>query len=160
MLILGKAAARALLNNNKFLELLDNRRVEMGEIKPGELENGVAYIGRAITPGMMLDIYSYTEWYPDDTDLDADGNPTLKPLVDPETAILQSSSERNSMLYGAITLMDKNSEQHVTYMEPYVPHSWITEDPAQKFISIKSRPLPMPHDLKSWYVLKHVVTGV
>jgi hypothetical protein len=160
MLILGSAAAKALMDNEKILKLLDIKRVEVGEIKPDQLENGVRYIGRVITPEVTLDMYSYAEWYPDENDLDSEGNPKLKPLVDPETVIMQSSREQNSMLYGVITLIDKSSGgNHVSYMEPYVPHSWFTEEPPQRFISIKSRPLPMPHDLKSWLVLKGVVSG-
>jgi hypothetical protein len=159
MLILGSSAAKALMSNEKLLKLLDIRRVEMGEIRPAQLEGGVRYLGRVVTPEVTLDLYSYAEWYPDDTDLNADGTPKLKPLIDPETVIMQSSEERNSMLYGLITLMDKTSGTHVSYMEEYVPHSWFTEDPPQRFISIKSRPLPMPHDLKSWLVLKNVVTA-
>ena len=38
MLILGSDAAAMLLHNEKFLKLLDIRRVEIGEIKPSELE--------------------------------------------------------------------------------------------------------------------------
>jgi hypothetical protein len=160
MLIMGSAAAKAIMNNEPILKLLDIKRVEIGEIKPAQLEGGVRYIGRVVTPEVTLDLYSYAEWYPDDADLDAEGRPKLKPLIDPETVIMQSSEERNSMLYGLITLMDKASGNHVSFMEEYVPHSWFTEEPPQRFVSIKSRPLPMPHDLKSWLVLKNVVTGV
>jgi hypothetical protein len=158
MLILGSSAAKALMSNEKILKLLDIRRVEMGEIKPAQLEGGIRYIGRIVTPEVTLDLYSYAEWYPDDTDLDAEGNPKLKPLMDPETVIMQSSTERNSMLYGLITLVDDKGN-HVSYMEEYVPNKWFTQKPPQSFISISSRPLPMPHDLKSWLVLKGVVTG-
>jgi hypothetical protein len=115
-------------------------------------------VGRVVTPEVSLDLYSYAEWYPDDTDLDADGNPKLKPLADPETVIMQSSSEQNSMLYGLITLVDDKGN-FVSYMEEYVPDTWFTQKPPQRFISISSRPLPMPHDLRSWMVLKGVVTG-
>ena len=158
MLILGTKAADMLLKNERYLKLLDNRRVEIGEIKPGELEQGVGYLGRMIIPGAMFDLYTYEEWVPDMNDLDEAGEPKLKPIIDPETVIIQNSAEKNSMLYGAITRIDRNGN-HITYMREYVPHQWFTEDPPQKFISISSRPLPMPHDLKSWYVLKGVVTG-
>ena len=158
MLILGSKAQEMLLSNEKFLKLLDNRRVEIGEIKPSELENGVGYLGRMIVPGAMFDLYSYEEWIPDDTEKDANGKPVLKPIIDPETVIIQSSRERNSMLYGAITYVNRGGN-FVTQMTEYVPRRWWTENPSQKFMSIASRPLPMPHDLKSWYVLKGVVTG-
>ena len=153
MLILGSSAAKALRDNNKFIKLLDNRRVELGEIRPSQLEDGVNYIGRLVTFGAAFDIYSYAEWVPYDTD-----GGKLKPIIDPETVIMQSSRERNSMLYGAVTLNDEAGEFH-TYMEEFVPNTWFTRNPPQKFISLSSRPLPMPHDLKSWVVLKGVVTG-
>ena len=111
-----------------------------------------------VVPGTMFDVVMYNEWYPDDSDKDAEGKPKLKPLVDPETVIIQSRAEKNSMLYGAVTHVDK-SGNFVTHMEEYVPRTWVTENPSQKFIEISSRPLPMPHDLKSWYVLKGVITG-
>ncbi|MBQ4468863.1 MAG: major capsid protein [Synergistaceae bacterium] len=158
MLILGSKAAEMLLKNEPFLKLLDNRRVEIGEIKPAELEDGISYIGRMIVPGCTFDIYTYEEWVPDTTDLDANGEPKLKPMIDPETVIIQSSREKNSMLYGAITFVNRSGEFE-THMEEYVPRRWWTENPSQKFVSISSRPLPMPHDLKSWYVLKGVITG-
>ncbi|MDR0652209.1 MAG: major capsid protein [Synergistaceae bacterium] len=158
MLILGSAAAKAIMSNEKILKMLDIRRVEIGEINPAQLEGGIRYIGRVVTPEVSLDLYSYAEWYPDDTDLDADGNPILKPLLDPETVIMQSSMERNSMLYGLITLVDDNGN-FVSYMEEYVPNSWFTKKPPQRFCSISSRPLPMPHDMKGWLVLKNVVSG-
>ena len=158
MLILGSDAADMMLRNERYLKLLDNRRVEIGEIKPSELEGGITYLGRIIVPGATFELYSYTEWYPDTTDLDTDGQPKLKPLVDPETVIIQSSREKNSMLYGSITQVDK-SGNFVTHMGDYVPRTWFTENPSQKFVEISSRPLPMPHDLKSWYVLKGVITG-
>ena len=158
MLILGSAAADMVLKNERYLKLLDNRRVEIGEIKPSELENGITYLGRIIVPGATFELYSYTEWYPDTADLDADGQPKLKPLIDPETVIIQSSREKNSMLYGAITHIDKGGN-FVTHMDEYVPRTWFTENPSQKFVEISSRPLPMPHDLKSWCVLKGVITG-
>ncbi|MBR0204639.1 MAG: major capsid protein, partial [Synergistaceae bacterium] len=158
MLILGSKAAEMILKNEPFLKLLDNRRVEIGEINPSELEDGVGYLGRMIVPGALFDLYTYEEWIPDTADLDADGQPKLKPIIDPETVIIQSSREQNSMLYGAITEIDDGGE-YVTHMQQYVPRKWFTKNPSQKFVGMSSRPLPMPHDLKSWYVLKGVITG-
>ena len=155
MIILGIDAATMLLKNKKFLEMLDNRRVEIGEIRPSELESGISYLGRMIVPGASFDLMMYTEWY---TIEDENGKPALKPIVDPETVIIQSSKERNSMLYGVITHIVKGGN-FITHMDSYVPRTWFTENPSQKFVEISSRPLPMPHDLKSWYVLKGVITG-
>ncbi len=151
MLILGRKAANALLSNNKISKLLDNRRVELGEIKFAELEHGVVYHGRLISIGVALDLYVYSEWVPGEDNI-------LKPIIDPETVIMQSSAERNSMLYGAVTIVNSDG-QYETHMEEMTPNSWFGIDPPQKSLSLMSRPLPMPHDLKSWLVLKGVVSG-
>ena len=159
MLLLGSDAADMILKNERYLRLLDNRRVEIGEIKLSELEEGVHYLGRIVVPSASFELYSYDEYYPDTTDLDDDGEPKLKPLVDPETVIIQSSREQNSMLYGSVVQVDKETGEFVRRTGEYIPRTWVTENPSQKFLEIASRPLPMPHDLKSWYVLKGVITG-
>ena len=71
LVILGVDAASALFKNKKFIKLLDNRRIDVGELKPSELENGVSYIGRLMVPGAALELVMYSEWYKDD-----EGNPT------------------------------------------------------------------------------------
>lgn len=151
MLILGEKAAQAIIANAAIRELLDNKSYEMGRIEPSQLPNGVNYIGQLVGVGLNLKLYTYLEWYPDD-----DGK--LKPIVDDETVIMQSSTEKNSILYGMVTIMD-SSGNFQTHMEPYVPETWFDQPKAQRFISIKSRPLPMPHDVKSWLVIKDVVSG-
>lgn len=151
MLLLGRDAAKALLTNKKLIKLLDARRIELGEIRPVSLENGVKYLGHIATYGVDFDVYTYTEFYPDE-------NGDLKSIIDPETCLIMSSTEQNSMLYGSVTLLDKNGD-YMNYMEEYVPNTWFTQKPPQRFMSISSRPLPMPHNLDSWFVLKNVVNG-
>ena len=150
MLILGSAAANALLSNTKIQKAMDMRQVDMGYINPRELEDGVMYIGRLAVPGFVGDIYSYDEYYRDDTGQDV-------PLVDPSTAILISSRVRNSMLYGAITYIDVKTGEYVTEMNQYVPYTNYSVNPPVKEIYLASRPLPMPKDLDSWRVMKEVV---
>ena len=150
MLILGTDAADALLDNNKVTKLLDLRSVDVGEIKPQELENGVEYIGRLSMPGLYVEIYSYNEFYYDSETDDS------YPYLDVDTAILQSSHERNTMLYGAVTYIDEKSREYVTEMNEFVPQTWSEINPPVKHISVSSRPLPMPTDLQGWAVLKDV----
>ncbi len=150
-LILGSEAANALMDNAKFMKLLDLRRVDSGEIRPTELEPGVQYIGRIALPGLFADIYGYDEYYDDDSTGD------ILPMIDPKTAILISSRERNMMLYGAVTYIDAKTGEYVTEMGKYVPYTAWSVDPPAKEIYLASRPLPMPKDLESWYVMKEVV---
>lgn len=150
-LILGSEAANALMDNSKFMKLLDLRRVEVGEIRVSELPSGVQYIGRIALPGLIADIYSYDEYYDDDE------SGSAMPLIDPKTAILISSRARNMMLYGAVTYIDVKSGEYVTEMSQYVPYTNYRVDPPVKELYLASRPLPMPVDLESWYVMKDVV---
>ena len=149
-LILGTDAASALLANTKIQKLMDMRQVDMGNIKPEELEDGVMYIGRIAMPGFIGDIYSYDEFYKDDSGNDM-------PLIDPSTAILINSRLKNAMIYGAVTYIDRRTGEYVSEMNPYVPYTDYSVNPPVKTLYMASRPLPLPKDLTSWRVMKEVV---
>ena len=150
MLILGTDAADALLENNKVVKLLDLRSVDVGEIRPQELEDGIEYIGKLSMPGLFVDIYSYNEYYFDSETGDS------YPYLDPDCAILQDARESNMMLYGAVTYIDDKTREYVTEMNEFVPQTWAEINPPVKHISVSSRPLPMPQDINGWAVLKDV----
>jgi len=148
--IMAANSATAFINHPKVQGLLDLRLVNTGVIDPKQLPNGVTYIGRINKIG--LDIYQYNEWFLDDwTDSE---NPTNEPMVPAGTVTLLSSRARYSMAYGAITLIDKDSEKFFTVEGPRVPDSWISKKPARRFVQINSKPLPVPHEVDSWYVAK------
>lgn len=149
MLILGKTAAEALLSNTKIAKLLDNRRMNFGDIVPGKLANGVQYLGKLIAPGVYLDLYIYRDFYKAD-----DG--TITPYIDDGTVIMQSSQEKNYMLYGAVTYIDNNGSDFVC-VNDYAAYLSTSQDPPVRKLIVASRPLPMPAQINSWYVLKNVV---
>ena len=127
------------------------RRIDTGEIKPSELEDGVQYMGRIAVPGLYADIYSYDEWYED-----YETHETL-PMISPSTAMLLSSRARNLMIYGAVTYIDRRTGEYVTEMRDYVPYTNASVNPPVKELYMGSRPLPVPVDLGSWCVVKEVV---
>ncbi|CDX01294.1 Capsid protein of prophage [Desulfitobacterium hafniense] len=148
MCIMSDDAASAFINHAKVQKVLDLRLVNSGAIDPKQLPNGVTYIGRINKLG--LDIYQYNEWYLDDwTD---PAKPENKPLVPAKTVTLISSRARYSMAYGAITLIDKDSEAFYTIEGSRVPDSWIAKKPARRFLQMSSKPLPVPHEVDSWFV--------
>lgn len=150
ILVLGTDAANALLANKSVTKLMDMRRVEAGEINPGEIEAGVQYLGRLSIPGLYVDMYSYDAYYEDE-----DG--TAQPYFDPDTAMLISDRDKGLMLYGAVTYIDGKTGEYRTASMPYVPYkSWSVNPPVQELF-LASRPLPMPRDLTSWCVMKQVV---
>lgn len=134
------------VSHEKVKAALDNRRIILGQINPQTLPNGVTYIGSISILG--LDIYSYDEWYYDEE------SKTEKPMVPEGTIMLGSSSARSSMLYGAVTLTNQVTNSFVTYEGSRIPDSWIEKDPAARILQLYSRPLPVPHEVDSWYVAK------
>lgn len=92
MCILGRKAMAALLNHKKLKDALDLRRVEYGQIKPEELENGVFYAGYLATVGLTVDLYAYEEWANDDT------SKSLVPIV-PEGKLLLANPAASSKCF-------------------------------------------------------------
>lgn len=147
--IMASDAATAYINHPKVQKVLDLRRVNMGVIDPRQLPNGVTYIGQI--PKLGLDIYQYNEWYLDDwTD---PNNPTNKALVPDGTVTLLSTRARYSMAFGAITLVNEDGTFN-TVEATRVPDTWIAKKPARRFVQLNSAPLPIPHEVDSWYVAK------
>jgi hypothetical protein len=125
---------------------MDVTRITLGRIEPQTLPNGVTYIGTITSLG--LDVYSYDEWYFDEE------TETEKPMVPAGHLMLGSTRSRSSMLYGAVTLLDSKTEQFQTFEGNRIPHSWVTQNPAARYLQMNSRPLPVPHEVDSWYVAK------
>lgn len=144
--IMASDVVDAFVSHEKVKESLDNRRIILGQINPETLPNGATYIGSISMLG--LDIYSYDEWYYDE---EAEEE---KPMVPAGTTMIGSTNARSSMLYGAVTITDKNTDNFVTYEGSRIPDSWIKKDPPARILQLNSRPLPVPHEVDSWFVAK------
>lgn len=136
--------------HEKVRKLLDTRGYDLAVIKPRELPNGATYVGTIHSEGM--DIYTYNEWFLDDwTD---PTKPEQKPLVPDGTLALLSTAAEYSMYYGATTLIDKTTENFYTVEGVRVPDSWAERKPARRFLQLNSNPLPVPHEVDSWFIAK------
>ncbi len=150
MLILGSKASQAFLKNEEVLKLRHDFLLDVHAPLPNELENGLNYLCQIRAPGLFLNVYEYLEYYRDDATGEA------LPLIDESTAILQSSQEKNMMLYGAITYIDDN-DNRVTAMREYVPYVLTIKESAEKRLIVSSKPLPLPADIDAWSVMKNVI---
>ena len=104
MVIMGKAAADAFMADATVAKLLDNRRIEIGAIKPEEMEGGITYYGHLNLPG--VDIYGYDEVYLDDE------TGETKPLI-PDNVVLMIPSAASFMrAYGLCTYLDDAGAWH------------------------------------------------
>lgn len=146
--VMASDVAEAFVNNPSVQKLLDVKGYDLAVIKPKELPNGATYVGSI--PGEGLDIYTVNEWYLDDwTNPDA---PVQKPLVPDGKLALLSTGAEYSMYYAAVTLIDKKTDDFVTFEGERVPDSWTQRKPARRFLQLNSCPLPVPHEVDSWFI--------
>lgn len=146
VVIMASDVVDAFVKHPKVTNALDNRRVILGQIDPRTLPNGVTYLGSLSELG--VEIYSYDEWYFDEEE------GKEKPMVPEGHVLLASTNARSSLKYGAVTLTDQNTKNFVTYEGTRIPDSWIMKDPDARFLQVHSLPLPVPHEVDSWYVAK------
>lgn len=138
-------AAVALMRHPKVLELANNRGVDIGNIDTTLLPDGVTHHGRLRDVG--LDIYSYTGTYTDDAG-------TEQPFIPAGTIAILSTRDKFTFHYGANVIMDPKTEQFVRVMGKITPQSWVTVEPAQRWLQMLSRPLAVPSNVAGWAVAK------
>jgi len=148
--VMANDAAAAFVKNENVKSLLDVKSYDLAVIRPRELPNGLTYVGTV--SGMGMDIYTYNEWYLDNWTNPA--APEQKPLVPEGKVLLASTAAAYSMNYGAVTLLDGSgvAENFVTVEGPRVADSWTKRNPARRFVQLNSNPLPVPHEVDSWFV--------
>ncbi len=148
MAIMGKDALKAFLADENVYKMLDNRRINIGEINPRDLPNGVKYYGHLNRPS--LDIYGYGEVYYDDwTDPE---NPETKPLIPTNAVILTPSNPQYMLAYGACTYIEDASQQWVTAQTARLLRSFVEHHPDRRMVELQSHPLPIPDKVDSWLV--------
>lgn len=137
--VMGVDAADALLSNSALQKQLDTRRIDLGEIRPELLPDGVTYFGQI--RGTGVDLWSYDEWYLNDSGDEV-------PMVPAKKILLGSRNARTSMLYGCVVDPVQGS-----FALPRVPVSYTQRKPVEgRVLALKSRPLPCIHQIYGFYV--------
>ncbi len=132
--IMGKAAAQDFVRNAEVKDLLDNRRIKMGEINPRKLkELGVTYWGYLEEPG--IDIWEYSAYYYDKA------TRTTKTYVDTNKVILWGAGMYAKRHYGLIEDVEANM------VVDRFAKSWIEKDPSGRIVLLQSAPLMAPHQV-------------
>jgi len=148
--VMSDDVATAFINHPKVQKSLDIKGYDLAVIKPKELPNGATYIGTLHEIG--LDLYTYNEWYLDDwTDAE---NPVNVPMVPEATLALLSTAAEYSLYYAAITVLDEKTGNFVTVEGQKTPETWIERNPSRRFLQLNSCPLPVPHEVDSWFIAK------
>ncbi len=145
-LICGTKVIDTLLDKFTGSNAFDMRRVDMGAIDPQHLPNGVSYWG--YLKDSALDIYSYDEWYLNDSG-------TEVAMVPENLCLLASPNVRTMLAYGAVGVVDESSPNGISvYAGARVPASWVQHaNPTGRILQMKSRPLPIIQQIYGFHVL-------
>jgi hypothetical protein len=130
--ILGREAMNDFIRNDEVKELLDNRRITLGQIDPSALKDiGVRYYGYLKDPG--VDLWTYSAWYYDEN------MQKLKRYIDDDKVIMWGSGARATRHYGAIEDVDNFA------ITQRFAKSWVTKDPSARWVMVQAAPLCVPH---------------
>ncbi len=146
--LMGQEALAAFLKDDEVKEMLDNRRYDLAVIKPKELPNGATNVGTIHSLGM--DIYKYKEMYLDNWTNRA--KPENKYLLPSNVVALLATEAEYSMYYGAVGIVDEKGKTISVEEGTRIPEQWVERRPARRFLQLSSAPIPVPHEVDSWYV--------
>jgi hypothetical protein len=132
--VMGSEAAAAFINHPLVKDKLDLRSVDVGEIKPEQLPDGVSYVGRIKYPGLFVDVWTYDEWYIDES------TATETAMVPVSKIWMGSSRAQNTKLYAAIQDMEA-IEGGITAAVSRFPKTWVTQDPSVRWLMVQSAAL-------------------
>lgn len=141
--IMGSESADAFITNSFVSKAMDIRNLRNVVIEPRVVDPALTFIGRISE--LDLDIYSYDEWFIND-----DGKE--ESMIPYGHVLLANSGGIGSIEYGAVTQIEGDSENYVTYEAEIVPKQWVDKEDNIKMIRLTSRPVPLPFDVSSWYV--------
>ncbi len=150
-LIVGRDVFRILSRNKYFMELWDNRRLNIGGYEIESLPNGVTKIPGLDILGHKLDVYCYEAQY-EDVEKDENGNEVIvtKSYV-PKGTILLTAPNCGHTVHGAISQMEDDRQFH-TYSGEYVPRYFADVRANTKELAVRSAPLMLPHQESPWVV--------
>lgn len=148
--IMGTNALEAFLGKLKGMNVeLDFRRVDMGQIDPQHLPNGVTYWG--YLKDSALDIYTYDEWYFDE----ATGKEA--PMVPLDKVLVAGRGVRTTMAYGLVCLTGEHKQAPEFHVGSRIPDSGVQrKNPAGRWVQIKAKPLPIIHQIHGFHVLNAI----
>jgi hypothetical protein len=142
-LICGSAVIEAIVDKLASAGEMDKRRVDLGQVDPRNMGNGVTYWG--YIKDSAIDVYSYDDWFVDDDGVE-------KPMMPENIALLASPSVRTSLAYGCVSLIGADNVRF--YEGARVPDSWVQKAaPAGRVVQIKSRPLPIVHQINGFHTI-------
>lgn len=135
--VMGAEVADLFFNNAKIQKLLDNRRIEIGNLNVEEIA-GVTQYGRFNVPGVgPVDFYGYDQKY---VDLDK----TEKYFIPTKGAFLTGAAF-GKRVYQRISFINDMTKEIETHADARVPHVYTDSKASARTLALKSRSVNMPY---------------
>lgn len=141
-LVVSPEVAQVVINNEKIQKLLDNRRINIGEITPIELPDGASRIAVLNIEGRNINLISYDETYTDESNNDT-------PFMPYGSAVVTAPGAGRS-LYGAVTQLEQKDGTYYTYAAKRVPKYLADAANEVRTIKLSAKPLLVPNNMAPW----------
>ena len=132
-LLVGAEVVSKLETNPNICKLLDNRRMNFGQIQEETIAQGGAAIGELVVEGLPIRIVQYAGTY-----VDEDGH--TKPFIDPKKAIMTRGGSVRAWFSG-VTQIDQGAPFFKTYLDAIVPKFKANDDTDEFELKLTSRPV-------------------
>ena len=134
------------INNNTIQKVLDNRRINIGEITPIELPDGASRIAVLNVDGKNVNLISYDETYEDE-------NRNIVPYMGSGNVVLTAPASGRT-LYGAVSQIEQSDGRFHTYAAARVPKYTADADNEVRTIKVSAKPLLIPNNKAPWISAK------
>ncbi len=148
--VFGRDVANAFTSHEKVGEAMDKRRIDIGEINPKKLEDGVVYIG--YLKEINLEIFKYVDYYENEK-----GESEL--IMPSDKLILGSPRAGGKMAHGGIVDFKafRSAGMDISiFVGDIFVKSYEENDPSVRYLVFQSKPLPLPGDVDAYLSAKVV----
>ncbi|MBQ3195969.1 MAG: major capsid protein [Clostridia bacterium] len=148
-LVIGTDVWATMRQFAELKEILDNRRIDMGFVKPEEVAPGVTKVAELNFGGYVLSVFVPKEKY-----RDASGNIQN---VFPTKSVLVTAPNCGKRYYGAVTQIPYGSSIQETVEGERIPKLVVDQNKDIRKLRVASRPLTAPKTASPWRYAANVV---
>lgn len=141
-IVMTSDVSMLLMSDKDFLEFYNKAKVNIGEINPTELPDGVVSNGSININGVVMTLFTYDEIY---EDLDGEEKAIL-----PAGTIAFLRPNMGTTVYAQVTFYTKDGFK--SYAEKIVPRLVGDEKSNMAEVQAFSRPVMYPNDMDGWLV--------
>lgn len=145
-LVMSGDVGRYVINNDNIQKLLDNRRINIGEISPIELPEGASRLAVLNVDGRNINLISYNESYEDEK---GENMPFLG-----SGNVVMTAPGAGRTLYGAVSQLEQNDGAWHTYAARRVPKYTADSENEVRTIKVSAKPLLIPNNKAPWISAK------